>query len=97
MTLRARRAHSCKLGGEWQRVDARFDLGVFRDGRIELVEDFPTFDHNGDGRVDDNDLLFAVTLRSGKPDQALVLPDADNNHVAGVRAGRLARPAATSR
>ena len=40
------------------------------------------FDHNGDGHVDDGDLLFAVTLRSGKPDQALVLPDADNNYVA---------------
>ena len=68
-----------------RRVAARrraFDLGVFRDGRIELVEDFATFDHNGDGRVDDGDLLFAVTLRSGKPDQSLVLPDADNNYVA---------------
>ena len=43
----------------------------------------PTFDHNGDGRIDDNDLLFAVTLRSGKPDQALIQPDADNTHVAG--------------
>jgi hypothetical protein len=75
-------SHSLKFGGEWQRVDAAFDLGVFQDGRIELVQDFPDFDHNGDGRVDDNDLLFAVTLRSGKPDQALVLPDADNNHVA---------------
>lgn len=77
-----RGAHSLRVGGEWQRVDAGFDLGVFLDGRIELVEDFATFDHNGDGRVDDGDLLFAVTLRSGKPDQALVLPDADNNHVA---------------
>ena len=77
-----RGSHSLRAGGEWQRVDALFDLGVFRDGRIELVEDFATFDHNGDGRVDDGDLLFAVTLRSGKPDQALVLPDADNNYVA---------------
>ena len=42
----------------------------------------PTFDHNGDGRVDDGDLLFAVTLRSGKPDQALVIADADNNYLA---------------
>ena len=42
----------------------------------------PSFDHNGDGRVDDGDLLFAVTLRSGKPDQALVIDDANNNHVA---------------
>ena len=78
----ARGAHVIRAGGEWQRVDAGFDLGVFQQGRIEFVEDFPTFDHNGDGRVDDNDLLFAVTLRSGKPDQALTIPDADNNHLA---------------
>ena len=58
-----------------------------------MVEDFATFDHNGDGRVDDNDLLFAVTLRSGKPDQALVIPDADNNYFALLRPGRLAHPA----
>jgi len=77
-----RGAHSLKVGGEWQRVDAAFDLGVFLDGRIEFVEDFASFDHNGDGRVDDGDLLFAVTLRSGKPNQPLVLPDADNDHVA---------------
>ena len=75
--------HQWKLGGQLQRVDARFDLGVFRDGRIELVEDFPAFDRNGDGRVDDDDLLFAVTLRSGKPDQDLVIPDADSVHLAG--------------
>ena len=64
-------------------MDAQFDLGVFRDGRIELVEDFPAFDRNGDGRVNDDDLLFAVTLRSGKPDQDLVIPDADNVYLAG--------------
>jgi hypothetical protein len=77
-----RGAHNLRAGGEWQRVDALFDLGVFRQGRVELVEDFATFDHNADGRVDDQDLLFAVTLRSGRPEQALVLPDADNNYVA---------------
>ena len=77
-----RGAHSVKFGGELQRIDADFDLGVFQQGRIELVQDFATFDHNGDGRVDDNDLLFAVTLRSSKPTQALVLPNNDNNHLA---------------
>jgi hypothetical protein len=77
-----RGAHNLRAGGEWQRVDALFDLGVFREGRVELVEDFATFDHNADGRVDDQDLLFAVTLRSGRPEQALVLPDADNDYVA---------------
>ncbi len=56
--------HTFRLGGELQRVDSSFNLEVFQQGRIELVEDFADFDHNGDGRVDDNDLLFAVTLRS---------------------------------
>ena len=36
----SRGAHSLRVGGEWQRVDAAFDLGVFQDGRIEFVEDF---------------------------------------------------------
>lgn len=78
----ARGTHQWKFGGQIQRVDSRFDLGVFRDGRIELVEDFPAFDRNGDGRVNDDDLLFAVTLRSGRPDRDLVIPDADNTHFA---------------
>jgi hypothetical protein len=77
-----RGAHTLYLGGEFHRVDASFDLRVFQQGRIELVEDFPDFDHNGDGRIDDDDLLFVVTLRSGKPDQALLIPDADNNYFA---------------
>jgi hypothetical protein len=78
-----RGAHSVRLGGELQRVNSSLSLGVFQEGRIELVQDFPTFDHTGDGRIDDNDLLFAVTLRSGKPTQSLELPDVDNTHIAG--------------
>jgi hypothetical protein len=77
-----RGAHNIRIGGEWQHVSGTFDLGVFRDGRVELVEDFATFDHNGDGRIDDNDLLFAVTLRSGFPDRSLLLDDCNNNHIA---------------
>src|SRR6185312_6243946 len=79
----SRGAHQLKVGGQLQRVDADFELGVFRDGRIEFVEDFASFDHNGDGRVDDNDLLFAVTLRSGKPNEDLLIPNADNVYFAG--------------
>jgi hypothetical protein len=79
----ARGAHNVRLGGEVQRIDGEFRLGVFRQGRVELVEDFPTFDHNGDGRIDDNDLLFAVTLRSGKPNSNLNLPDSDSTHISG--------------
>ncbi len=79
----SRGTHQWKFGGEVQRVSGDFQLGVFRDGRIEFVEDFPDFDRNGDGRVDDNDLLFAVTLRSGKPDRDLLIPDANNVHLVG--------------
>jgi hypothetical protein len=75
--------HSLFLGGEFQRVDADFDLRVFQTGRIEMIEDFPDFDRNGDNRVDDNDLLFAVTLRSGKPTQPLLIPDADSSYTTG--------------
>ena len=75
--------HTLSIGGEIQRVDADFDLRVFQSGRIEMIEDFPDFDRNGDGRVDDNDLLFAVTLRSGKPTESLLIPDADNIYLAG--------------
>ncbi|HET9531893.1 MAG TPA: TonB-dependent receptor, partial [Blastocatellia bacterium] len=78
----SRGGHTVRFGVDVQRIDADFDLEVFQQGRIEFVQDFPFFDHNGDGRVDDNDLLIAVTLRSAFPDRALVIPDADNNHIA---------------
>ncbi|HLL72492.1 MAG TPA: TonB-dependent receptor [Pyrinomonadaceae bacterium] len=74
--------HTLTVGGEFQRVLSGFDLGVFREGRVELIEDFPDFDRNGDGRVDDNDLLFAVTLRSAFPARDLVIPDANSNYFA---------------
>jgi outer membrane receptor protein involved in Fe transport len=74
--------HSLKLGGDVQLVDTSFDLGVFQAGRIELVQDFAEFDHNGDGRVDDNDLLFAVTLRSATPERNLLLDNCDNTYFA---------------
>jgi len=42
--------HTLNLGGEIQRVDSGFDLKVFQQGRIELIEDFSDFDRNGSGR-----------------------------------------------
>ncbi len=77
----ARGHHWLTAGGEFQRVLSGFRLGVFRQGRVEFIEDFPDFDRNGDGRVDDQDLLFAVTLRSAFPGRDLEIPDADNSHV----------------
>lgn len=75
--------HTLNFGGELQRIDADFDLRVFQTGRIEMIEDFPDFDRNGDGRVNDNDLLFAVTLRSGKPTEPLLIPNADSTYFSG--------------
>ena len=66
-----------------QRLDDEFGLGVFQAGRIVFVQDFADFDHNGDGVINDNDLLFAVTIRSAVPDRPLILPNSDNNFVAG--------------
>ena len=75
--------HTMSFGGEIQSIDADFYLGVFQQGNIQTVEDFPDFDRNGDGKVDDNDLLFAVALRSSTPTKPLVLPDNNNYHLAG--------------
>jgi Carboxypeptidase regulatory-like domain len=75
--------HTFYFGGEIQLVQSDLDLKVFQQGRIEFIEDFPDFDRNGDGRVDDNDLLFAVTLRSGFPERSLLLPDTNNTYFAG--------------
>jgi hypothetical protein len=77
-----RGAHTFKFGGDVQRVDMLLDLGVFQQGRIEFVQDFAQADFNGDGRVDDSDLLFAVTLRSSKPTQSLLIDNTDNNYFA---------------
>ncbi len=75
--------HNFHFGGEFQRIGAKFDLGVFRSGAVEFIQDFANQDRNGDGVINDQDLLFAVAIRSGTPDKDLVIPDADNNYVAG--------------
>ena len=75
--------HNIHFGGEFQRIGADFDLGVFRNGVVQFVQDFANQDRNGDGVINDEDLLFAVAIRSGLPSQDLIIPNADNNHVAG--------------
>jgi len=75
--------HNLHFGGEFQRIGADFDLGVFRSGAIEFIQDFANQDRNGDGVINDEDLLFAVAIRSGTPNKDLIIPDADNNHIAG--------------
>lgn len=74
--------HALKFGGEYQKVDSSLFLGVFRQGRIEFVQDFANFDRNNDGQINDQDLLFAVTLRSQFPDRDLFLDDVDNKYFA---------------
>jgi hypothetical protein len=76
------RNQTWSFGGEIQSIDADFYLPVFIQGNIQTVEDFPDFDRNGDGVVNDNDLLFAVGLRSSTPTRPLNLPDCDNYHLA---------------
>jgi outer membrane receptor protein involved in Fe transport len=56
--------HAFSLGGEMQRINAEYALGFARSGAIEFAENFASADRNGDGRVDDNDLLFTVALRN---------------------------------
>jgi len=73
-----RGAHILSAGASLQRVDADFDLGVFQQGMIVAVENFPDFDRNGDGIVNDDDVLFAVGLRSANNTQSVVIPDARN-------------------
>ncbi|HEX6823838.1 MAG TPA: carboxypeptidase regulatory-like domain-containing protein [Candidatus Sulfotelmatobacter sp.] len=75
--------HNFHFGGEFQRIGADFNLGVFQSGAIEFVQNFADQDRNGDGIVDDKDLLFAVAIRSAIPQTALVIPDADNNYTVG--------------
>jgi len=75
--------HNLRFGGQFQRLDDKFYLGVFQGGRIQFVQDFANQDRNGDGVINDEDLLFAVTIRSATPDRALVLPNCDNNYIAG--------------
>jgi len=74
--------HNLRFGGQVQHIGADFDLGVFQSGAIEFIQDFADFDHNNDGETNDQDLLFAVTIRSGKPSESLIIPDANNNHFA---------------
>jgi hypothetical protein len=81
--------HNFKFGAEVQHVASSFYFGVFQQGRIEAVGNFPDFDRNGDGQVTWDELLFAVTLQSGYPAQPLVLPDCNNNYLAFFAHGNL--------
>lgn len=61
-------SHTLRFGGEMQRISAEYALG-FGSGSVEFAENFAISDRNGDGRVDDNDLLISVTLRNVSPQE----------------------------
>src|SRR5207237_382681 len=75
--------HNIRFGGQVQHIGADFNLGVFQSGAIIFVQDFANQDRNGDGAINDEDLLFAVTVRSGNPSAPLLIPNSNNNHLAG--------------
>lgn len=60
--------HALKFGGEMQRISAEYAFG-FGAGSIEFAENFPGADRNGDGRVDDDDLLVSAALRNVSPQE----------------------------
>jgi hypothetical protein len=72
--------HSFSLGAETQWINARYAPGFTRSGSIEFVENFASADRNGDGRVDDNDLIFNVALRNVSTQERT--PSLRNTHLA---------------
>jgi carboxypeptidase family protein len=74
--------HAFKFGGEFQRLDADAIFDLFGSGTINLTENFPTQDRNGDGRVDDLDIPIDFTIRSVAPNRPPTVPDLDNKFFA---------------
>ncbi len=75
-------SHALKFGGEFQRIDAGALFDLFGSGTIETSEDFATQDRNGDGQVNDNDILIADTIRSAAPVRPPTVEDLDNHYFA---------------
>jgi len=75
-------AHALKFGGEFQRIDAGALFDLFGSGTIETTEDFATRDRNGDGQVNDNDIVIADTIRSAAPVRPPTVDNLDNYYFA---------------
>jgi outer membrane receptor protein involved in Fe transport len=60
--------HTFKFGTEIQRINAEYAFG-FGSGSIEFAENFASADRNGDGRIDDDDLLINLALRNVSPQE----------------------------
>jgi Carboxypeptidase regulatory-like domain/TonB dependent receptor len=74
--------HAFKFGGEFQRLDADAIFDLFGSGTINLAEDFPQQDRNGDGRIDDLDIPITFTIRSVAPNRPPTVSDLDNKFFA---------------
>ena len=74
--------HALKFGGEFQRLDAGALFDLFGSGTIETTEDFATQDRNGDGQINDNDIVIADTIRSVAPVRPPTVQDLDNYYFA---------------
>jgi hypothetical protein len=75
-------AHALKFGGEFQRIDAGAVFDLFGSGTIETTEDFATRDRNGDGQINDNDIVIADTIRSVAPVRPPTVENLDNYYFA---------------
>ena len=56
--------HLLQAGGEFQRIAGEFDLGVFRQGRVEADRGFPAFDRSG--TVASATTICCLRSRSGR-------------------------------
>jgi Carboxypeptidase regulatory-like domain/TonB dependent receptor len=74
--------HAFKFGGEFQRLDADAIFDLFGSGTINLTEDFPAQDRNGDGLVNDLDIPISFTILSVAPNRPPTVPDLDNKFFA---------------
>jgi len=75
-------AHGLKFGGEVQRIDSGAVFDLFGSGTIETTEDFAIRDRNGDGQINDNDIVIADTIRSTAPVRPPTVEDLDNYYFA---------------
>ena len=75
-------AHALKFGGEFQRIDSGAVFDLFGSGTIETTEDFAIRDRNGDGQINDNDIVIADTIRSIAPVRPPTVTNLDNYYFA---------------